>query len=271
MSEMSAIFSVDVEYPELGAAEGTTRFMRMCDQLGIRATFFMTGEVLTQAPELARMIVEEGHELASHGSRHPKPGEALLRDMHLEEASVEIQRSRDIFEEQGFLIEGFRAPVFGINPDVLRMVASSFLYDSSLTPKTARLYNMEQSAHRLYGMYEFPIAEIWPIGVPAGSSVLMGLGQYLAAMLSARCLSGKPLVLYAHSYDLVDADFSSLGTKIWKRAWYYNRCSPNRANFFSAIINGLMSRSTRFVSFSEYRKSFISVLDDSVSVSDMAE
>jgi hypothetical protein len=72
--------------------------------------------------------------------------------MHPDKVSVEIWRSRDIFEEQGFLIEGFRATVFGINPDVLRMVASSFSYDSSLTPKTVCLYNMGQSARRLFDM-----------------------------------------------------------------------------------------------------------------------
>jgi peptidoglycan/xylan/chitin deacetylase (PgdA/CDA1 family) len=40
------------------------------DRLGARATFFLVGEQIEAAPELAREIVARGHELGVHGQRH---------------------------------------------------------------------------------------------------------------------------------------------------------------------------------------------------------
>jgi peptidoglycan/xylan/chitin deacetylase (PgdA/CDA1 family) len=52
--------------------ESTPRFLRELDRLATRATFFVLGSRLERRPDLGRLIVGEGHELAVHGWRHER-------------------------------------------------------------------------------------------------------------------------------------------------------------------------------------------------------
>ncbi|HET9168952.1 MAG TPA: polysaccharide deacetylase family protein [Actinospica sp.] len=48
----------------------TPRFLEALDGAGVRATFFLLGRMVQQAPDLAREIAEAGHEVALHGWGH---------------------------------------------------------------------------------------------------------------------------------------------------------------------------------------------------------
>jgi peptidoglycan-N-acetylglucosamine deacetylase len=52
------------------SAEHTPRILDELREAGVRATFFVLGRHVRAHPEIARRIVEEGHELASHGDDH---------------------------------------------------------------------------------------------------------------------------------------------------------------------------------------------------------
>jgi peptidoglycan-N-acetylglucosamine deacetylase len=49
----------------------TPRVLGELDRLGVQATFFVLGAEVCRAPELARRIVAEGHEIGLHGFAHP--------------------------------------------------------------------------------------------------------------------------------------------------------------------------------------------------------
>lgn len=51
----------------------TPAFLSALDDLGVRATFFVLGEHVAHAPELARETARLGHELAVHGWNHDRP------------------------------------------------------------------------------------------------------------------------------------------------------------------------------------------------------
>lgn len=57
-----------------------------------RATFFLVGEQVRRWPELARRIVDEGHEVALHGDRHTlllrRRTQAVARDWDLVQEAV---------------------------------------------------------------------------------------------------------------------------------------------------------------------------------------
>jgi peptidoglycan-N-acetylglucosamine deacetylase len=54
-----------------GASAGeTTATLDALDAVGGQATFFLVGEQIAAAPDLAREIVERGHEVGVHGQRH---------------------------------------------------------------------------------------------------------------------------------------------------------------------------------------------------------
>ncbi|MEY9946853.1 polysaccharide deacetylase family protein [Kitasatospora sp. GAS1066B] len=72
----------------------TPRFLRVLDRAGIRATFFMLGQMVVQQPALAKEMVAAGHEVAVHGYRHRllvtrTPG--AVRD--------DIARARDVIAD----------------------------------------------------------------------------------------------------------------------------------------------------------------------------
>jgi peptidoglycan/xylan/chitin deacetylase (PgdA/CDA1 family) len=48
----------------------TPEFLRVLDELGWRATFFMLGDRVRRAPGLAREVAAAGHEIAVHGDVH---------------------------------------------------------------------------------------------------------------------------------------------------------------------------------------------------------
>lgn len=51
--------------------EQTPRLLDMLKQRGIKATFFVCGQCVAEYPAIAKRIVEEGHEIASHSWSHP--------------------------------------------------------------------------------------------------------------------------------------------------------------------------------------------------------
>ncbi|MGW7621300.1 polysaccharide deacetylase family protein [Streptomyces antimycoticus] len=51
----------------------TPRFLRVLDELGVRATFFVLGDGVTRFPHTTLEIVHRGHELAVHGWTHSRP------------------------------------------------------------------------------------------------------------------------------------------------------------------------------------------------------
>jgi peptidoglycan/xylan/chitin deacetylase (PgdA/CDA1 family) len=48
----------------------TPLFLEALDEAGVRATFFLLGEMVSRAPGLAREIADAGHEVALHGWAH---------------------------------------------------------------------------------------------------------------------------------------------------------------------------------------------------------
>ena len=74
------------------------RILAMLDEYGARATFFTLGWVAERYPGLVRSIVENGHELASHGFAHQRASDAesggvLLGHPAREESCSRISRA----------------------------------------------------------------------------------------------------------------------------------------------------------------------------------
>src|SRR5262245_1278977 len=110
---------------------------RLLDQLaghGIRATFFVVGEIARHSPELVRAIHRAGHEVASHSWDHRRvhrltPGQ--FRD--------DVRRSKDALEQvTGEAVVGYRAPTFSVVRQTawaLDVLAEEGMrYDSSIYP-----------------------------------------------------------------------------------------------------------------------------------------
>jgi peptidoglycan/xylan/chitin deacetylase (PgdA/CDA1 family) len=63
-------------------------------QRGLRATFFMIGNGITAAPDLARRVLVEGHEVGNHTLTHPKL--TALPDAQVE---AEVDKTQEIIRD----------------------------------------------------------------------------------------------------------------------------------------------------------------------------
>ena len=89
--------------------DGTPAILEILARTGHTAVFFAIGEQVERRPELAREIVEQGHEIALHGHRHRLQSRltpAQVRD--------DLERGRAVIEEAVGAPVNWHRPPFGI-------------------------------------------------------------------------------------------------------------------------------------------------------------
>ncbi|MEN6484431.1 MAG: XrtA system polysaccharide deacetylase [Syntrophobacteraceae bacterium] len=132
----------------------------------IRATFFVLGWLANRIPHLVREISRRGHEVASHGYNHDLcthlPFDALRKDL--------ADSKQELENIVGKAVNGYRAPSFSVNGDVLTILAEcGYSYDSSYNSfrgnsRYGRLdlvRNGNGIASKLSpGLYELPISNL---------------------------------------------------------------------------------------------------------------
>ena len=86
----------------------TPRLLKMLKERGIKATFFVLGQCVAQNPEVAKQIVQEGHEIASHSWNHPllsKMNEAGVRD--------QLDRAQNVIKQTTGVTPTLMRPPYG--------------------------------------------------------------------------------------------------------------------------------------------------------------
>jgi polysaccharide deacetylase family protein (PEP-CTERM system associated) len=129
-----------------------------------KATFFTLGWIAERYPQVVRRIVEEGHELASHGYGHERAS-----DLTEAEFFDDITRAKGILEDLGGVsVQGYRAPSFSIGEGNLwafdSLLKAGYRYSSSIYPIRHDHYGMPDApryAHEVRpGLLEIPITTI---------------------------------------------------------------------------------------------------------------
>jgi len=139
----------------------------LLDDANAKATFFTLGWIAQRHPQVVRRIVDEGHELASHGYGHQRASELTP-----EQFRDDISRAKGILEDLGGVaVRGYRAPSFSINRDnwwaVEELENAGYEYSSSIYPVKHDHYGMPDAPrfpHRPNG--EAGILELPPTTVP---------------------------------------------------------------------------------------------------------
>lgn len=139
----------------------------LLDEANAKATFFTLGWIAERYPQVVRRIVDNGHELASHGYGHQRAS-----DLTPEQFRDDITRAKHILEDLGsVVIRGYRAPSFSINRKnwwaVEELENAGYVYSSSIYPVRHDHYGMPDAPrfpHRPNG--EAGILELPPTTVP---------------------------------------------------------------------------------------------------------
>ncbi len=188
------------------------RVLAVLDACDVKGTFFVQGKVAEAFPRLVRSLVEEGHEVQSHGYSH-RP----LFGMDARALRDELTRAKQTVEDAaGIAVTAFRAQDFSVcagNLQALETLAETgFEIDSSIFPMRSRHYGIAKwplAPHHLIGdgfrILEVPVA-VWGFGrgrlpVAGGGYFRLFPHSMIRAGLRSIASAGRPAVVYCHPYE----------------------------------------------------------------------
>lgn len=199
------------ESQELRVIQTVRKLLRMLEDHGTKATFFVLGWLAERAPELIREVEQAGHEIASHGYSH-----ISLTEMSPAEFENDLKKSLAVIRKciNGEIL-GFRAPHFTITKKTLWaldiMARLGLKYDSSVFPigfhPDYGICDARLSIHNITPeIIEVPLSTVRIMGarIPCGGGGYFRLYPYgLTKSLLARCnREGRPIVFYLHPWEL---------------------------------------------------------------------
>jgi polysaccharide deacetylase family protein (PEP-CTERM system associated) len=195
--------------------ESIDRVLALLDPLGIRATFFIVGQVAEAHPAMVKKITKVAHEIACHSYRHE-----LVSRQNPQEFREDIRRAKTILEDlSGKAVIGYRAPNYSIGQDQLWaydiLLEEGFLYDSSIYPILHDRYGCVNAPRFPYDIRDNGVQKLieFPIGTTRwfGANFPIGGGGYFRLLPEAwfhkgiRRVNkgeGKPVMFYFHPWEL---------------------------------------------------------------------
>ena len=164
---------------ECRVENNTQRVLEMFGSANIKATFFVLGWVAERYPELVKTIVNEGHELASHGYSHQR-----VTTLSPDSFREDIRRTKALLEDlSGVEVKGYRAPSYSISKENLWahdvLAEEGYQYSSSVYPVKHDLYGIPDAPRTPYPTAKKDLTEI-PISTfrLLGNNLPIGGGGY---------------------------------------------------------------------------------------------
>lgn len=207
--------------------EGMPILLELYEKYNVKSTFFFTGYIAKLYPEVVKMIVPYGHEVASHGMSHTRIDGFDV--MPLKKQIAHLKESKALLEDiSGHEVVSFRAPALRVNEDTgIALQESGYKIDSSVASQrfdmfmsfgglkklnwlTAPRLPYRTSPESLFKKGQGPIIE-----VPLSATLLPYLGTTMRIFpfitsLQRRLLhqesklNAKPIVFDVHPNEFID-------------------------------------------------------------------
>ena len=214
---------------------GSIVILDLLQKKGVVATFFCTANFALHAPEIIQRIVNEGHEVASHGYYHAK-----FENKHLKE-------SKDVLEQiTGKTIIGFRMP--NMRPiDSSALQEAGYQYNSSLNPTyLPGNYNHLDKPRRIFyenGLYQIPASVSVGLRIPLFWLALHNLPMNMYKFLCKQTIKKDGyLNLYLHPWE-----FTELSDPSIKLPFYIKRNSGKKlVDRLESLIDYFESKNLSF-------------------------
>ena len=146
----------------------TERILELFAAHNVRGTFFTLGWVAERYPGLIRKIVDNGHELASHGWEHIRVSTQSPADFRAD-ASRTRQQLEDI---SGQAVKGYRAASYSIGSSETwawnELAEAGYRYSSSIVPVRHDHYGMPGAPRFAFQAIDDKLLEIPITTVPLG-------------------------------------------------------------------------------------------------------
>ncbi|MBI3772203.1 MAG: DUF3473 domain-containing protein [Gammaproteobacteria bacterium] len=194
----------------------TNRILDIFGENKVQATFFVLGWVAERYPQLIRRIVDEGHELASHGYSHVR-----VTEQTRSEFGDDVARTKKLLEDMGGCsVRGYRAASYSIGEKNLwaleALQEAGHEYSSSIYPIKHDLYGMPQAPRFQFypngegGLIEIPVTTLVVGGrrMPCGGGGYFRLVPYPVYRWALRRVNhgeGQSGMFYFHPWE-IDVD-----------------------------------------------------------------
>lgn len=209
------------------------------------ATFFASGWIGENYPDILRTIIDAGHEVACQGYYQQS-----IRDIAPPAFRDDLRRSRDAIQNAtGQVVRGFRIGRGRLGPDDMWaldiLIEEGFAYDASLSP-IGRQFSGQPDRLILHrhtsdhgGLWEVPASASSRFGwaIPfSGGNYVRQLPKWLTREAAARWVERRkaPLVMYFHIWEL-DANQPTISAASWlQRMRHYRNlpAMPARIEYF---------------------------------------
>ena len=191
------------------------RILELFDSKSVSATFFTLGWIAERYPAMVRRIVDQGHELASHGWEHVR-----VINQDREGFRQDVIRTKGLLEDvAGSRVRGYRAASYSIGEknlwalDVL--AETDHDYSSSIVPIRHDLYGMPDAPRFPFrtesgGLLEIPVTTVAVQGhnIPCGGGGWFRLYPYALSRWAMRRVNrtdSQPCIFYFHPWE-IDAE-----------------------------------------------------------------
>lgn len=209
----------------------TERILQIFADAGVKATFFTLGWVAQRFPELVRCIVDEGHELASHGMHHVRASQQTP-----DEFRSDVLQTKSVLEDvSGRQVLGYRAASYSIgakNLWALDILADcGHTYSSSIYPIRHDFYGMPeaprfafQAAHGR--LKEIPVTTVQLLGqkIPCGGGGYFRLLPYGYSKWAIRRVNNvdrQAAIFYFHPWEIDPQQPRIAGASLKSRVRHY--------------------------------------------------
>lgn len=254
MPKKKFIITIDVEQDissylknsYVGVEVGLPRFLNLLDEIKVKADFFITANVCQKYPIIIQEIINNGHNIGSHGLAHD-----LLWHKNYKQQYDELLLSSNIIEKYtGKRPVMFRAPAFSVTTNTLKVLEIlNYSIDSSVMPGAVAkrfkglltIKSFKDAPRKPYhpsskdvakkgemNILEVPLTEN-PIflGAPfgAGALNLFGAEKMLCALES---INEDYIIFLIHPWELVNIGKYHPNLKQWVK----DICSDNIQNFY---------------------------------------
>ena len=216
--------------------ENTLLYLNWLKKKSAFCTFFTVGKIAERYPDLIKLILDSGHEIACHSYSHITLNKLTPRDF-----KNDLEKNLESLHQCGAKnIIGFRAPVFSITEETRWahevLQESGFKYSSSVLPAANPLFGWENFGktpkYINNALWEIPITlgKLGPLNFPAAGGVYFRVLPWMILKQNIKeCFySNSPLLSYFHPYDVdvYQEKFMHDGinnSKFYNYLMYYNR------------------------------------------------
>jgi len=191
----------------------THKVLDLFEEKNIKATFYTLGWVAELYPSVVKRIVDDGHELASHGYYHVR-----VVNQNPAEFYEDITRTKALLEDIGGVeVKGYRAASYSIGSINLWAYAelerAGYLYSSSIYPIKHDLYGMPGAPRfKFYpnepsGILEIPVSTLKIFGktFPCGGGGFFRFYPYALSSWALRRMNdveGQSGMFYFHPWEI---------------------------------------------------------------------